>query len=91
MLLLWITNHEKDVWCLQQVDLEIDYPTAILTFKGYKLDTELTDIKVSCAIYIKDTIPINRRIDHKVVNTQVIIIDVDLNKELQANKHLLFV
>ena len=75
----------------KKVDLEIDYPTAILTFKGYKLDTELTDIKVRCAIYIKDTIPINRRIDHKVVNTQVIIIDVDLNKELQANKHLLFV
>ena len=41
-----IRENEIDICCLQETEIESSFPTGILSFKGYSLETEMNDTKI---------------------------------------------
>ena len=59
-----IINEQKlDIICLQETDIEPNYPLNILSIKGYDFLSENNTIKARAGIYIYDSIPYQRRND----------------------------
>ena len=45
-----------DVCCMQEVDLLVNYPTELLSFPGYNLETETNDLKIRVGVYVNERI-----------------------------------
>ena len=75
-----ITANCIDVLCLQETELESDFPTDILSFKGHAIETEINKNKVRTGIYIKDTLSYTRRRDLEKEDSHIIIIDLNDRK-----------
>ena len=76
-----IIKNKIDILCIQETELEKDYPVEILTFKGYGLEMEKNTTKLRSGIYIKDSISYTRRTDLEEENTHVVIIDINDRKK----------
>ena len=76
-----IIKNNIDILCIQETELEKDYPVEILTFKGYGLEMEKNTTKLRSGIYIKDSISYTRRTDLEEENTHVVIIDINDRKK----------
>ena len=86
-----INEHKIDICCLQEVDLETDYPSEILSFKNYSIEVETNDYKARVAVYIKNGISRHRRHELEGTNSNVIVIDLDLTKKYRLiNLYRLF-
>ena len=72
-----IIENKIDICCLQETDLESDYPTDILTFKGYSFETEINSHKSRCGIYISNTTTYTRRQDLEGKDSHLVIIDIN--------------
>ena len=70
-----------DICAIQEVEIPKDYPSELLANKNYILEVELSTTKARCAMAIKNGINYVRRNDLEMVDTSVVIIDVnsDLN------------
>ena len=55
-----IREHNIDLLCLQETDIEPNYPHSILSFKGYDYLTENNSVKARTGLYINNTIPYSR-------------------------------
>ena len=75
-----ITANCIDVLCLQETELESDFPTDILSFKGHAIETEINKNKVRTGIYIRDTLSYTRRRDLEKEDSHIIIIDLNDRK-----------
>ena len=73
-----IIDENIDICCLQETDLEPNYPTNLLSFNGYELLSENNEYKSRAAIYIKQGIPFTRRPELEGVNNGLVIIDLIL-------------
>lgn len=73
-----IEDEKIDVCCLQEADIDKEYPNEILSIKDYSLDVDKNDVKARVAIYTKNTIPKKRRTDLEGSNSNIIVIDLDL-------------
>ena len=76
-----INEHKLDIVCLQETEIEPNYPLKILSFKGYDYLTENNSEKARTGIYINSNIPYLRRIDLEKPDCGIIIIDLDLTKK----------
>ena len=72
-----IKENKIDILCIQETELDSDFPVEILTFSGYALEVEKNSSKIRSAIYIKDTISYKRRVDLEHENTHIVIIDIN--------------
>ena len=72
-----IAENKIEILCLQETELESDYPTNILSFRGYCIETERNTGKIRVATYIKDTISYTRRTDLEGENSHLVIIDMN--------------
>ena len=73
-----IKQHKLDIICLQETDVELNYPQNILSFKGYDYLTENNSIKARTGMYINNLIPYQRRTDLEKMDCGIIIVDVQL-------------
>ena len=76
-----ITREGIDICCIQECELEKDYPDNYLTFKNYKLETETCVQKRRCCIYINNKIDYQRRQDLEDENNHLVILDINLKKK----------
>ena len=79
-----IINEQKlDIVCLQETDIEPNYPLDILSFKGYEFLTENNSIKARAGTNINNSIPYHRRADLEKPDCGIIIIDLNMTKKLR--------
>ena len=75
-LVIETLRREKiDICCLQEVDIEANYPKEILSSKDYKLECEDNEKKSRTGIYVKNNIDYVRKTDLEGVNNGLVIID----------------
>ena len=79
-----ITTNKIDILCLQETELESDYPTNILSFRGFNLETEINKTKIRTGIYIKETISYTRRTDLEKEDSHIVIIDLNDRKKTRV-------
>ena len=65
-----------DVCCLQEVEIQPNYPNDLLTFRGYNIEVEQNDEKARVAIYISTNVSYSRREDLEGMNNNLLIIDI---------------
>ena len=72
----YITEYKLDVCCMQEIDLQADYPDDLLSFPGYLIETEQNDAKMRVGIYIKRSIKYIRRTELEGYNNHIVVIDI---------------
>ena len=86
-----IRDQMIDVCCLQEVELEKDYPNEILSFRDYSIEVEKNNYKARVAIYVKKCITSHRRCDLEGKNSNLVVLDLDLNSKFRLiNVYRLF-
>ena len=77
-----ILENDIDILCLQETELEPDFPTKLLTLRGYGYESENNVYKSRCGMFVSDKISYIRRNDLEIANNHVIMID--LNDKLKT-------
>ena len=72
-----IQDNEIDILCMQETEIEANYPCHLLAFKGYNYESEKNDLKSRCGIYVSEKISYVRRTDIEIVNKHIIVIDLN--------------
>ena len=72
-----IIDNEIDILCMQEIEIQSNYPIALLSFSGYNFECENNDLKARCGIYISNSISYVRRLDIETENLHVVIIDLN--------------
>ena len=76
-----IQDNEIDILCMQETEIEANFPCHLLAFKGFNYESEQNDTKSRCGIYISNKISYVRRSDIENINKNIIVIDLnDSNK-----------
>ena len=70
-----ILDNQIDILCLQETEIPVDYPSNLLTFKGFDFENEINNVKSRCGIYISNNVSHVRRIELELPNKHVINID----------------
>ena len=73
-----LSTNKLDILCLQETELESNYPSDILAFKGFAFEAENNRNKIRTGIYIKDTLSYTRRRDLEKEDSHIIIIDFNI-------------
>ena len=68
---------------MQEVDLLGNYPTELLSFSGYNLETETNDLKIRVGVYVNERIKYRRRSDLEGTNSHIVILDIEGHKNLR--------
>ena len=77
-----IIENEIDILCVQETEIQPDYPINLLTFSGYNYESESNNLKARCGIYVANSISYVRRHEMETKNIHVMIID--LNDQLNT-------
>ena len=80
MVKVAIQNEKISICCMQEIDIDKDYPTHLLTFQGFNLEVEENDLKARVGIYLITSIKYKRRNDLEGKNSNLIIIDIEDRK-----------
>ena len=72
-----IKDNNIDVCCLQETEIEHDFPKDLLSFKGYNYESEINTHKSRCGIYITNEKSYTRRQDLEGNNSHLVIIDIN--------------
>ena len=72
-----IVENNLEVLCLQETELPVDFPTDLLTFKGFNYESECNQFKMRCGIYVSNNLSYVRRNDLETLNMHVMIIDIN--------------
>ena len=76
-----IEEDKIDILCLQETELQNDFPIKLLTFRGYNYENESNTTKSRCGIYVSNKISYIRRDDLEITNMHVMIVNLnDKNK-----------
>ena len=73
----YIENYNIDIFNVQEIDTDSDYPNRLLSFPGYNIEVESNEVKSRVATYIKDNINYNRRPELEGKNSNLLIIDIE--------------
>ena len=79
-----IKENHVDICCMQEVELQKDYPSQLMTFPGFSIEVEMNDTKSRVAILIKSTINYTRRLELEGKNSNLMIIDIDDGTNLRV-------
>ena len=71
-----LIKNEVDLCCLQDTELDPDYPVNLLNSRHYDYETENNTTKHRVGLYIKNTLKYKRREDLEKRNSHVIIVDL---------------
>ena len=66
-----------DICCLQEIEIENNYPLAILTSREFNFEAETNDIKSRTGMYIRNNVNYVRRKDLEGSNNGILIIDFE--------------
>ena len=72
-----IIENEIDILCVQETEIQPDYPINLLTFSGYNYESESNNLKARCGIYVANSISYVRRHEMETKNIHVMIIDLN--------------
>ena len=72
-----IIDNEIDICCLQETEIESNFPMDLLSFKGYNYEGETNNHKSRCGIYISNAKSYTRREDLEGNNSHLVIIDIN--------------
>ena len=82
---LRVLESEKiDICCLQETEIDENYPTNILSSPSYELELEKNIGKKRVGIYVNKHLKYTRREDLEEPNTHVIIIDFEFNCKVRV-------
>ena len=71
-----ILRSEKiDICCLQEADIENDYPKELLASKDFKIECEKNNQKARTVIYVKNNVKYVRRTDLEGIGNGMVVID----------------
>ena len=70
-----IEDNKIDICCIQECEIEKNYPSQILTFKNFHLEIENNTIKSRCCTYIRGGLPYVRRDDLEGVDNNLVIVE----------------
>ncbi len=73
-----LNSNKIDVCCMQETELNNDFPTGILCCPLYKFEGEKSTGKKRAGLYVNNRVIYKRRDDLEEENMHLIIIDVDL-------------
>ena len=76
-----LSTNKLDILCLQETELESNYPTDILAFKGFAFEAENNRNKIRTGIYIKDNVGYTRRKDLEKEDFHIVIIELNDRKK----------
>ena len=79
----YIKDNKIDVCCLQEIELPANYPTELLSFPGFSIETETNDLKIRVGIYVNERIKYRRRNDLEGVNSHIVILDIEGHKKVR--------
>jgi exonuclease III len=71
-----IINEKIDVLCLQETEVEINLDHNLLSFPGYRYESENNSVCSRVGIYVKTNVSYVRRKDLEGVNSHITIIDL---------------
>ena len=69
--------------CLQEVEVQSNFPDKLLNCGGYNLELELNTNKRRAGIYIKQDVKYTRRLDLEKEDFHIVIVDVVLNVKIR--------
>jgi hypothetical protein len=75
-----LRREKIDICCLQEIEIENNYPINILASKDYKFECETNDIKSRTGMYIKNCIDYVRMYNLEGSNNGLVIIDIKSSK-----------
>ena len=75
-----LNGENIDICLLQEVEIQTDYPSELLSSKNYKIEIEKSSHKARCAIAIKKTINYTRREDLEGLDLSIVVIDIDSSR-----------
>ena len=72
----YLKENNVDVCCLQETEVQLDFPENILNCCGYNLELENNDVKKRTGIYIAQGIDYIRRKEYEKSGFHIVIIDL---------------
>ena len=78
-----LLKNKIDICCLQETELEKDFPMEALNSKSYYYEAEKSEIKSRVGIYIKTNIEYLRRLDLEESNHHLMIVDIKCRPTLR--------
>ena len=72
----YLRMQNVDVCCLQETEVPVNFPEAILNTGGYNLELELSDGKKRAGMYLRKEVTYKRREDLESKNSHVVICDL---------------
>ena len=76
-------NQKVDICCLQEIEIEKNFPLNNLTSREFKFEAEENDIKSRTGIFVRSNINYVRRNDLEGSNNGIIIIDFTTHKHFR--------
>ena len=79
----YVNSESLDLLCMQEIDIEKDYNTNLLTIPGFCLEVEKNYLKARTGIYTSNNIIYTRRSELEGTNSHLIIIDIEGTKNFR--------
>ena len=76
-----IKEESINICCIQECEIEPDYPENLLTFRDYRIEIETNTMKSRCCIYLNNSISYTRRKELEGINNHIIVVDLDLKEK----------
>ena len=78
-----LKSNNVGVCCLQEVEVQMNFPEKLLNCGGFNLELELNTYKKRAGIYVKQDINYTRRSDLEKEDFHIVIVDVILNVKIR--------
>ena len=75
----YLRTEEIKVCCLQETEVQADFPADVLNTGGYTLELALNDTKCRSGIYISNEIKYVRRLDLELKNYHIVVCDLEFS------------
>ena len=73
----YLKLNNVNVCCLQETEVQADFPESLLSTGGFSLELELNDNKKRAGIYIRNDVKYVRRTDLECKNFHIVICDIN--------------
>ena len=78
-----LNEHNIDIFCMQEVEVENGYDVNLLNLRGFDLEIENNSIKSRTGIYITKNLNYKRNVKLERKDSHLVIIDIEGNSEIK--------
>ena len=71
-----LLDNQIDVLCMQEIEIEKNYPSGILNLPNYVLEVKENSVKSRVGIYIKNKVKYLRQFEMEGVDSHLMIVDI---------------